>query len=86
MVAFETYKTLRQDLQAELLWEYGVYMELIREIPDSNIELYSLFNFYVEIYFDKETDDPLFLRAFAGTNGLEPYLPFIEIESLFEIN
>lgn len=86
MFSFETYKTLSQNLQAELLWKFGVSMELIRNTAHSNIELYSLFDFFVEIYFEKKTDDPLFLKAFSNTTGLEPYLSLIEIDSLFETN
>jgi hypothetical protein len=81
---FESYKMLSQELQADILLEYGVYLELIRNAPNLSIELYALYNFYVEIYFDKGTEEPLFLRAFNSVKELEPYLHLVEIESIFE--
>ena len=84
MISFETYKMLPQDMQAEALLHFGVYLELIRTTQQLNIELYALNEFYVEIYFDKMTGDPLFLRAFDSVMELEPYLPFIEIDSILE--
>ena len=75
---------LSQDLQAEILMQFGVNLDLIRETSNLNIELYALYDFYVEVYFDKATEDPLFLRAFNSMQELEPYLPSIGIDSLLE--
>ncbi|MBO9684287.1 MAG: hypothetical protein J7502_16750 [Flavisolibacter sp.] len=77
---------LPQEMQAEILLQYGVYLELIRRTPQLNIELYALDHFYVELYFDKITEDPLFLRAFDSVKELEPYLPLIPIENILEVN
>lgn len=86
MISFESFKKFTPNLQAKVLWEYGIFLDLVRQTPESNVELYSLFDFYVEIYFDKNTGDPLFLRSFSNTNALEPYLPVVEIDSIFETN
>ena len=86
MVGFHTYQWLPQDMQAEILLQFGVYLELIRETPQFNIELYALNDFYVEIYFDKESEDPLSLKAFCSVDELEPYMPLIDIDSIFETN
>jgi hypothetical protein len=75
---------LSQDMQAEILLQFGVYTELIRYTSQLNIELYTLYDFYVEIYFDKVTEDPIFLRPFNLVSELEPYWQLIEIDSLFE--
>ncbi len=86
MISFNTFKMLSCDMQAEVLLQWGVYLDLIRQTSELNIELYALNDFYVEIYFDKITEDPLFLKAFHSLEELEPYLSLIEIDSLFEIN
>jgi hypothetical protein len=85
MIPFHTYKILPQDMQAEVLMKFGVYTELIRQTPQLSIELYALNDFYVEIYFDKISEDPVCIKAFNSINELEPYLSLIEIESIFEI-
>ena len=84
MISFEAYKTLSQDLQAEILWQFGVYLDLVRTTPRRCIELYALDNFYVEMHFSKKTEEPLFLRPLNKTKDLEPYLRLIEIDSLLE--
>ncbi|HTM92398.1 MAG TPA: hypothetical protein VL095_08270 [Flavisolibacter sp.] len=54
---------LPQELQAEILLQYGVYLELIRKTPQLNIELYALDHFYVELYFDKIYRRPAFFKS-----------------------
>lgn len=71
-------------MQAEILWQFGVYLDLTRATSRRYIELYALDNFYVEMHFHKKTEEPLFLKAFNKTKDLEPYLKLIEIESLLE--
>lgn len=84
MISFKAYNKLSQDLQAEILWQFGVYLDLVRTTSRRCIELYALDNFYVEMHFNKKTEEPLFLRAFSRTKDLEPYLKLIEIESLLQ--
>ena len=86
MISFEIYKNLTQVRQAEMLLEFGVYLELERQKVQLNIELFALDDFYVEVYFDKISEEPLFIRAFSSVQELEPYLPLIEIDAIFEIN
>jgi hypothetical protein len=86
MISFDAYKRLSQVMQAEILLEFGIYLELTRSTPQLNIELYAVNDFYVEVYFEKETEDPLFLRAFYSIYELEPYLHLIEIDAIFETN
>jgi len=73
-------------MQAEVLLQFGVYLDLIRKTPRLNIELYALNDFYVEVYFDKITEDPLFIRAFDSVKELDAYLPLIGIDGIFETN
>lgn len=72
-------------MQAEILFLHGVYLELIRQTPVLNIELYALSDFYVELYFDKLSEEPLFLKPIQLMEELEPYLPLIEIENFPEV-
>lgn len=84
MIQFEKYRLLPQEVQAEILWMEGTYLELIRKKSGLNIELYALDNFYVEIYFDRINGEPLLLRSFNEMKDLDAYLGQIHIEGLFE--
>jgi hypothetical protein len=86
MISFDSYNILPPEMQAQLLLQSGVYLDLVRSANRLNIELYALGDFYIEIYFDKLTEEPLFLKAIHTMEELEPYLSLIEIDSLFETN
>jgi hypothetical protein len=83
-MSFNTYNLLPLKMQAEVLLHSGVYLELIRPVGNLNIELYALREFYVEMYFDNVSGEPLFLKAINTLEELEPYLSLIEIDDLFE--
>lgn len=84
MMTFSTFNILPQDLQADELLDSGVYLDLARQTQKLNIELYALHNFYVEVYFDKLTEDPLLLRAFDSLKELEQYFNEIGINTIFK--
>jgi hypothetical protein len=85
MLTFEEYVSLDDDLQTQILSLDGVYLDLIRSCRNLNAELYSLYNFYVEIFFDRMTEEPLYLKAFKKTKYLEPYLELIDIAEVLGI-
>ncbi|HEU4633455.1 MAG TPA: hypothetical protein VFS22_05695 [Flavisolibacter sp.] len=85
MLTFEEYISLDNDLQTQVLSLDGVYLELIRSCRNLNVELYSLYNFYVEVFFDRVTEEPLYLKAFKNTRHLNPYLELIDIADVFGI-
>lgn len=77
-----TYRLLDEALQAQLLWIDGTFL-MARKTEKLKVELFSLYGFYAEIFFDEE-DEPLFIKPFEDVNGLQPYLKFINIDELFE--
>lgn len=85
MILFSEYQSLGQSHKAEILFSEGISLDLVRHTPRLKIELYSLADFYVEIFYDKFTDDPLFLQSFEHLEGLEPYLDMVSIEGLLTI-
>jgi hypothetical protein len=85
MLAFEDYLNLEEDLQTQVLSLDGVYLELIRNARNLNVELYALYDFYVEIFFDRETEEPLYLKAFKNVEDLEPYLELVDIAEVLGI-
>lgn len=69
------------ELQAEYLWENGIYLHY-REEKQKRIALYSLGNFYVEVWLDEQGKNIVKLRSFKTTEQLESYLPFINLQNL----
>jgi hypothetical protein len=45
-----------------------------RYVDDACVLLFQLHDFYVEVYFDKNSDEILMCRSFSSTDELEPYL------------
>ena len=83
MLSFEEFMVLDEDLQTQVLSMDGVFLDLIRGTRNVNIELYALFSFYVEIFFDKITEEPLYLKPFRNIDLLDPYLEMVEISAAF---
>ncbi|HEX2606423.1 MAG TPA: hypothetical protein VHK91_03550 [Flavisolibacter sp.] len=85
MLSYHEYRQLNEDLKAQILSWDGVSLDLYRECSKCSVELYALYGFYVEIYFDKFTENPIYLRSFNQTDRLEPYLNQLNIENLMNI-
>jgi hypothetical protein len=85
MLTFEEYLLLNEDLQSQVLSWDGVYLQIARNAASLSVELYSLYNFYVEIYFDKETEEPVFLKPFQDLRKLDPYLETIDLTEILGI-
>jgi hypothetical protein len=85
MLGFNAYRMLSPALQAEILSEYGVDLQLVRLTAHHEIVLYALDGFYVEVFFDRKTEELLFLKPFNRMKHLDVYLPMIDIEGLFEV-
>lgn len=85
MIPFSKYILLTQRQQAEILWLNGVYLELCRQSKSQDMELYGLFDFYVELIFDRVSGDPVHIKPFKETEELGPYLDLINIEDAIEI-
>jgi hypothetical protein len=84
MISFSEYQSMGQSRKASILFSEGVPLGLVRYTPRVKIELYALSGFYVEIFYDKRTEDPLYLHPFHHMEGLDSYLQSIHIEDAFE--
>ena len=76
------YKLLDENLQAQLLWMHGTFL-MARKTEKITAELFSLYDFYVEIFF-AEDEDPLFIKPFENICYLYVYLKSINIDAAFE--
>ena len=50
-----------------------------------SIALFQVEDFYVEVYYNKKTNEVGRVKTFHGTDLLEPYLKYIDISGIFEI-
>jgi len=85
MLTYHGYRELSEDLQVQVLSLDGTYLELVRQGTRCHVELYSLYQFYVEIFFDGENGEPLYLQAFDDPQYLDPYLEQIDIAEILTI-
>lgn len=81
MFSCEDFRLLDENLQAQILWLDGVFL-MSRKTERANIELFSLYNFYVEVFF--ECDEPLFIKAFKDVEAIDIYLKTINIDAVCE--
>lgn len=57
------------------LWQNGVYLDT-RTANGYRVNLYALFSFYVEVFYNPTSNQVERLRSFTSVNQLEPYLNF----------
>jgi hypothetical protein len=82
MLTYQKYLSLDEELQTQILSIDGIYLGLSRNLHNYKVELYSLYNFYVEIFFNQLTEEPLYLKPFKTTRKLDPYLKKINIDGI----
>lgn len=72
------YNQLSLDEKADVLWQHGKYL-LNRKEGTNGYNLYSLFDFYVEVHADNATNKIENIITFKTQRLLEPYLTNIKI-------
>ena len=75
------FKYQEKQTKQELLSCNGVYLAH-RVEGDYIIFLYAIDSFYVEMYVDFEDSEIGYIRAFANTEFLQPYLREISLDAL----
>ena len=78
MVNFKQYKTLHEAIQLHLINTEAILL-MSRKTSRLNIKLYSLYDFYVEVFCDRGEEDPLYIKAFIEAVNIDPYLDTIII-------
>jgi hypothetical protein len=68
------------DDRAKYLWENGRYIESLPGYYNHNINLYSLHNYYVEVYLEIGTNEIQLIHA-VRTEDLQKYLGRIKIDT-----
>jgi hypothetical protein len=53
-----------------------------RRIGNTQVLLFQLYSFYVEVYFNEEGDEVVYTRGFEDIEELEPYLNQIELKGI----
>lgn len=86
MVSLDQYLLFPIEEKTHFLWHQGTFLGS-RIQGRHKIELYSLFNFYVEVFnteFDHWSKDSMIVRieAFSQVDFLDPYLDNIRFEIL----
>ena len=85
MLTYTEFQSLNEDMQTQLLSLDGVFLDLNRSRGKYHIELYALYSFYVEIFFDRLTEEPLYLKAFRKMKNLDLYLEMVDIGEILRI-
>lgn len=73
------YNVLDQDSKASMLWEHGKFL-MNRFEGDFKINLYNLFDFSVEVWYQSELNSIEKIRTFKSLDALEPYLERISLD------
>jgi hypothetical protein len=78
---FCDFKQLDLPLQAHIIYRHGIYLSE-RSEDDLFVALYSVYDFYVEVYCRFPTNEIIKFISFHGDTLLEPYLNKIQLSKL----
>jgi hypothetical protein len=81
MLGHYEFKMLPFSDQAGYVWEHGVYLSC-RFDGGSNINLYHVASFFVEVWYDPDANEIAKIRTFTSRACLEPYLLNIMLPGL----
>ena len=77
MLTLYQFNLLNDHLKAEAVWQ-GTFLDNRGE-DQFKVQLYSLGNFYVEVFYEKQNNEIVRIRSFRTTRLLAPYLKKIKI-------
>ena len=80
-MTYYQFKILNQNDQAQTVWQIGEHL-FTRNTERSNILLWQIEDFYVEIYYDCTTKIIVEIKTLHSTEALEVYLDQIDISFL----
>jgi len=72
------YNTLETNSKLKLLYTHGVFL-MTRIYDNFRINLYSIYGFFVEVWYNDDTNSTDKIRTFKSINALEPYLNKIKL-------
>lgn len=77
-MTYEQFADLTMEKKAEIVWAQGKFLTE-KKFPKQYVELYSISNFFVEIWFSiphnlRDFNFLLFIRPFNKISAIEPYL------------
>jgi len=72
------YNVLSDVKKTQLLWDHGVFL-MNREDDNQLVNLYALFDFYVEVYYMQQSNEIKRIKTFKSINPLQPYLDRINL-------
>ena len=77
-MTLQHFNTLSEHKQHRKLLVNGTWLAE-RHTEDSNVLLFQLDTFYVEVYFTKQGDEIVHSHSFETTDELDPYLQDIDL-------
>ena len=72
------FNVLSDNEKADIVWKHGKFLTN-RVVEGNAINLYTLNDFYVEIWYDQSSNEIIKIRSFTSTNPLDPYLDDIRL-------
>ena len=73
------FNIMDENEKAQTLWDNGTFLTNKSDNLKS-VNLYSLGDFYVEVWYDKPQNRITQIRSFKSINNLSPYLDDIELD------
>jgi hypothetical protein len=82
-LSVETFNGLPNSQKYAVIEDHGVYLDAYHIVGKKKICLFSLFDYYVEVYYDQGSDLLRGAYAFTDFSRLDPFLADIDISQVY---
>jgi hypothetical protein len=82
MISIKEFKALPIDAQVDELSRNAVSLDLFQVKKGAEVVLFSLNDFYVELYVERVSDEIIRINAFDSVKRLDAYLGQIDIHEI----
>ena len=73
------FNVLTEDQKAQMVWDFGTFITNKADGKKA-VTLYSLSNFYVEIWYNQTENQINNIRSFSSIKQLSPYLDDMDVD------
>jgi len=85
MISIHEFKTLTLEEQVDQLNLYAVSLDIYNIRKGSEVVLFALNDFYVELYVEPLSDEIRKITCFKSTRKLQSYLHQVDIEEITDL-
>lgn len=85
MITLQDFESLNENQRTAYLSKAGTFLGFTRTTNKLIVDLYSIADFYIEVFFDSLSEELLYIKPFSNLDRLAPYLEQVDISEVIAV-